>query len=146
MNKETEPEKNYHELIMLLTPWRNEETDLPGRCSSYQERYLLLCYAINEQVKHYAICNEDFTEIQQEMSRIEDTYDTIVPCTQYLVQQDVAEGNQDLHPDFNESYNLSDDLGIPSADLNTDTLLINELQDEYRHLVQMLNKEQKEFL
>lgn len=50
-----------------------------------------------------------------------------------------------MHPDFNESYNLSDDLGIPSADLNTETLLINELQDEYRHLVQILNKEQKEF-
>ena len=65
-------------------------------------------------MKHYAICNEDFSEMQQEMSRIEDTCDTIVPCTQYLVQQDVAEGNQDLHPD-------------------------------YRHLVQMLNKEQKEF-
>ena len=50
------------------------------------------------------------------MSRIEDICDNIAPCTQDLEQQDVAEGNQDLHPDFNESYNLSFDLGI----LNTE--------------------------
>ena len=50
-----------------------------------------------------------------------------------------------MHPDFNESYNLSDDSGIPLVDLNTEPLLMNELQDhEYRHLVHSLNKEQKE--
>lgn len=50
-----------------------------------------------------------------------------------------------MHPDFNESYNLSDDSGIPLVDLNTEPLLVNELQDhEYRHLVRSLNKEQKE--
>ena len=27
-NKEAEPEKHYWELMMLITPWRNEETDL----------------------------------------------------------------------------------------------------------------------
>ena len=142
-NKEAEPEKHYRELIMLFTPWRNEETDLLGMCSSYHERYLLLYNAINEQLKQYAVCNEDFNEMQQEMSRSEDAYDTIAPCTQNLEQQDIGEGNQDLHPDFNESYNLSDDLGIPSVDLNTEPLLMNELQDdEYRNLVQSLNKEQ----
>ena len=41
---------------------------------------------------------------------------------------------------------MSDDIGIPSVDLNTEPLILNELQDnEYRHMVQMLNKEQKEF-
>lgn len=51
-----------------------------------------------------------------------------------------------MYPDFNESYNLSDDIGIPSADLNTELLILNELSDdEYRQMVQTLNKEQKEF-
>ena len=37
------------------------------------------------------------------------------------------------------------DLGIPSVD-NTEPLILNELQDdEYRSIVQMLNREQKEF-
>ena len=79
------------------------------------------------------------------MSVIEDRYIDTAPCTQIIEQQDQAEGDQDLHSDFNENYNLSDDLGIPSVD-NTEPLIMNELQDnEYKHMVQILNKEQKEF-
>ena len=145
-NKEAEQEKHYRELIMLFTPWRNEETDLIGFCSSYQQRYMLLFNMINEQMKQYAVCNEDFNEIQQEINSLQDTYDSIAPCTESVEQQDQAEGNTDLHPEFNENYNMSDDIGIPSVDLNTESLILNELQDdEYRHMVQMLNKEQKEF-
>ena len=45
----------------------------------------------------------------------------------------------------NGNYNLSDDLGIPSVD-NSEPLTMNELSDdEYRHMVQTLNEEQKEF-
>ena len=50
------------------------------------------------------------------MSIIEDRYIDTAPCAQIIEQQDQAEGDQDLHPDFNENYNLSDDLGIPSVD------------------------------
>lgn len=103
-NKETEPEKHYRELLMLFTSWRNEETDLIGNCSSYQERCVLLPNAINEQMKQYAICKEDFNEIQQEMSRLQEAYDTIAPCTQSLEQQDQDEGVEDFYPDFNEIY------------------------------------------
>ena len=51
--------------------------------------------------------NEDFNEIQQEMNRIEDRFDEIAPCAQSLEQQDKAEGDKDLHPDFAGNYNLS---------------------------------------
>ena len=41
---------------------------------------------------------------------------------------------------------MSDDIGIPSVDSNTEPLILNEMQDnEYRRMVQMLNREQKEF-
>ena len=101
-------------------------TDLIGSSSSYQERYLLFRNEINTQMEQYVMCSEDFNEIQQEVNELEsDTYDTIVPCTEC-----VAEGDNDLHPDLNERYNLSDDLGIPSVDLNSEPLLLNELQDE----------------
>lgn len=130
---------------MLFTSWRNEETDLLGSFSSYQDRYMLLSDVINEQMKQYAVCNEDFNEIQKEMNRIEDRFDEIAPCAQSLEQQDKAEGDKDLHPDFAGNYNLSDDLGIPSVN-NSEPLIMNELpDDEYRHIVQTLNKEQKEF-
>jgi len=90
---------------MLFTPWRSEETDLLGICSSYQERYKLLSSVIDEQMKQYAVCNEDFNKMQQEMSIIEDRYDSLAPCNQSLEQQDNAQGDHDLHPDFNEKYN-----------------------------------------
>lgn len=79
------------------------------------------------------------------MNRIEDRFDEIAPCAQSVEQQDKAEGDKDLHPDFARNYSLSDDLGIPSVN-NSEPLIINELpDDEYRHIVQTLNKEQKEF-
>ena len=36
---------------------------------------MLLSDVINEQMKQYAVCNEDFNEILQEMNRIEDRVD-----------------------------------------------------------------------
>ena len=45
-------------------------------------------------------------EIQQEMNRIEDRFDEIAPCAQSLEQQDKAEGDKDLHPDFAGNYNV----------------------------------------
>ena len=44
------------------------------------------------------------------------------------------------------NYDLSDDLGIPSASFNNEPLILRELpDDEYCSIVQTLNKEQKEF-
>ena len=63
-NKEVEPEKHYRELIMLFTPWRNEETDLLGIFSSCKDHYMVMSNAIHEQLKEYAVCNEDFDAIQ----------------------------------------------------------------------------------
>lgn len=84
--------------------------------------------------------------MEQEMTSVEDSYDSIAPATQSVELQDEAEGSRDLHPDFNESYNFADDIGIPSIDSNSEPLILNELEDnEYRHLTQMLNKKQKEF-
>ena len=59
---------------------------------------------------------------------------------------DQVEGNTDLYPDFNENYNMQDDIGIPSIDANMEPLVLNELQDyEYQCMVQIFNKGQKDF-
>ena len=145
LNKEAELEKYYRELIMLFTSWRNEEVDLISSCASYQSRYQQLCHSIKEKMKEYAICDQDFAQLEQQMATVEH-YDRIAPCTQDIEHQDEMEGNTDLTPELNESYNLSDDLGIPSTNLSNEPLVLNKLRDdEYRYLVQMLNVEQKEF-
>jgi len=144
-----DPEKHYRELIMLFTSWRNENTDLIGNCSSYQEHCLPLKAKIDEQMKLYAVCSQDLNEIEEQLSNMEendDNYDMIAPNTQNIELQDEAEGTQDLHPDLTESYDLSEDIGIPSTTAKTEQLILNEVpDDEYRHMVQILNKEQKEF-
>ena len=74
-------------------------------------------------------------------------FDSIVPITQHVELQDEDEGSQDLHPDFNKGYDLSDDLGIPSRQPSGEPLILNEMQDDdYHSMVQKLNKNKKSFL
>ena len=130
---------------MLFTPWRNEETDLKGKYSSYKDDYDTLSYQISEQMNQYAVCAENLSEMQQRLDSDDDGFDFIAPVTQHVELQDENEGNQDLRADFNEGYDLSDDLGIPSRQPSGEPLILNEMQDDYRSMVQKLNKEQKEF-
>ena len=151
-NQQIDPEKHYRERIMLFTSWRSENTDLIRNCSSYEEHFLLIKDKIANQMKQYAICSEDLDKVQQQLSNTEgsnDLYDyaMIAPATEHAAENaDETLGMQNLHPDFNETYDLSDDIGIPSSISTTDQLILNEVPDEeYRNMVQMLNKEQKEF-
>ena len=145
-SKESNPEKHYRELIMLFTPWRNEETDLKGKYSSYNDHYDALSYQIGEQMKQYAVCAEDLNEMQQRLDSDDGGFDSIAPVTQHVELQDEDKGNQDLHADFNEGYDLSDDLDIPSRQPSGEPLILNEMQDDdYRSMLQKLNKEQKDF-
>ena len=96
---------------MLFTSWRNEEADLIGSSSSYQEHYLLLKEQIDKQMLQYAICSEDLrTEIElrlQNADHYEDQFNLIAPNAQNIELQDEAEDTEDLHPDFSENYDLS---------------------------------------
>lgn len=104
---------------------------------------------IDKQMMQYAVCSEDLHEIEQHVHNTDyndEHFDSIAPNTQSIELQDEAVGTEDLHPDFSESYDLSNDLGIPSISLNNEPLILNELPDcDYRQMVQTLNKEQKEF-
>ena len=125
-NKEAQPEKHYRELIMLFTPWRNEQTDLIGSFSSFLEHYIARYNEISEQMRQYAVCSEDLNEIQNHLEECDgDLYDQIAPVTQDAERQDQDEGNTDTHSDLNESYDLSEDLGIPSNLPNNEPLILN---------------------
>ena len=146
-NKESQPGKHYRELIMLFTPWRNEQVDLMGNYSSFEEHYEARRDEISEQMQQSAVCSEDLNEIQHHLQECDDdAYDTIAPVTQDTERRNENEGNTDTNPALNETYDISEDLGIPSRLRNNEPLILNEMQDdEYRCLVQMLNKKQREF-
>ena len=81
----------------------------------------------------YAICSEDLNEIEEQLhntDHTDDQFDSIAPNIQNVELQDEAIGNEDLHPDFNENYDLSADLGVPSSSsFNNEPLILNELPD-----------------
>ena len=85
------------------------------------------------------MCSNNINEIQDQLNSMvdnDDNYDLLPPGTQNTEQQDESEGTKDLHPDLNENYDLSGDLGIPSTALNTEQLTLNELQDvDYRNMI-----------
>ena len=97
----------------------------------------------------YTVCSEDLNEIEQDLHNTDyndEQFDPIAANTQNVELQDEAEGTEDLHPNFSENYDLSDDLGILSTSLNGEPLILNELPDcDFRQMIQTLNKEQKEF-
>ena len=132
---------------MLFTPWRNEVTDLLKNYSSYEEHYMTRRDDISKQIQQYTICS-DLNEVGNHLQECDDdAYDTIAPVTQDVEGQDEDEGCNDTHPDLNETFDhLPDNLGIPSTQQNKEPLILNEMpDDEYRGLVQMLNKKQREF-
>ena len=82
-------------------------------------------------MEQFVLCHEDFNELQEQgnnMEDVDDEYDLIAPYTQNVEHSDEALGNEDLQPDFNENYNLSDDIGIPTVDANYEPLMQNELK------------------
>lgn len=124
------------------------ETDLLAGCPSYQAHFFLVKDIINKQMKQYAVCSDALDKIDEQiiigLDENVEQFDSIAPFTQNIEYQDEAEGLQDLHSDFKEHYDLSDDIGIPSTVTNTEPLILNELQDQdYRQLVQTLNKKKK---
>jgi len=149
-NKEKDSQKHFRELIMLFTSWRNENTDLLGNFPSYEDHFSAVKDISKGQMDQYAVHAQELNIIEKEfdnMKEDDDKFDLIAPVTRDIEHQHEAEGSQDLHPDLNETYNFSEDVGIPSTmtSNNNESLILNELQDEeYRRLIQMLNKEQKE--
>ena len=129
----------------------NEEVDLIANASSFEERFSLLKDAIDDQMSQYAVCTEEISQIQDQLDMLKENEDEldlgqVAPNTEHTEIQDEAEGALDLHIDFNEQYDLSNDAGIPSTSATCEPLTLNEIADEdYREMVQMLNKEQKEF-
>ena len=61
----------------------------------------------------------------------DDLYDAIAPVTQDTECQDEDAGNTDTHSDLNESYDLSEDLGIPSNLPNNKSLISTKKKDNF---------------
>ena len=62
---------------MLFTAWRNEEVDLIANASSFQERFLPLKDAIDDQMSQYAVCSKEILQIQDQLDMLKENEDEL---------------------------------------------------------------------
>lgn len=61
-------------------------------------------------MNQYAFSSHQLDEVRNDLKDIDDNcFDTIAPNTQHRELQDQTEGLNDLHPDFSETNDLSED-------------------------------------
>ena len=150
-NKDVDSEKHYRELLFLFTPWRNESRDIDN-FESYEQRCRELSEQIRVQLDQYSRYRSEIDEAllhMREDHSNENMWNLVAPNTQHTEGIDTMNGcrNADDNEDnVDESYDLSDDLGIPSSSLVQEHASSIEMSDdEYRETVRSLNNEQLVF-
>ena len=159
-NKNKDSENYFREQLMLYVPWRNEEKDLIGNCSSYQESFFN-CQHVVRNIKqkyemHTDLIDKALEDIESSnVPEHEADYGNVAPNAQHNDEQDVLVGTNDSellacfepgNDKLHSQYDLLDESGIfPRTNDDTD-VVIKRLNDiNYRQIVRLLNKEQMEF-
>ena len=85
-SKENHPEKNYRELLILFTAWRNEDTDLLEDCETYMEQCHMLRVQINNQLSQYAASSTQLDQVLDDIQTVEyndNTWASAAPNTHH---------------------------------------------------------------
>lgn len=153
-NKDHDQENYYRELIMLYIPWR-KETAFIQDCFSYKENYHA-CEGVIEQIRERFVHSDTVNISHFESEVLADYEDSLlVTELQHNDDQDMFEGAQNSvefgcfnpGPNVEHNYDLGVDFGIGRKQLsgNDEQLSGEMLDDEYRKIIQSLNKKQKEY-
>ena len=148
-NPDADPENYYRELLMLYSPWRDEQNDIKSNCSSFFSRY----QQIQEQIEGNRQQFEPFRTAVQlaetfiaEQPDLEDSWDTVAPSTEDMDRQD-RERYQSGSSNPQEQYDIGQDLGMRLSSVEEDLHSYHELpDDEFRHHMRLLNQQQMEFV
>ena len=89
-NPKSDEENHFREKLLLFFPWRDETTDLIGKCMTYREHYLSMKRIIDWKCSSYEHHVEEL-ELARDLAETEhDAYDEIAPGTQQT-EADTAE-------------------------------------------------------
>ena len=153
-NKDTQKEDHYREQIMLYFPWRNESNIL-GSFTLFEEHYNSVVEVIERNKKKYiGLSTEDnIALLDLDMEDVLDA--SIVPEELHINAQDYEEGisvstdHEFFNPGKNQTFSTYDigvEFGISRKFISNEETIHGEMMDtDYRKMVQMLNKKQKEF-
>ena len=147
-------ENHFRELVMLYLPWRNESKLIDG-FASYEEKYNKFSSIIEKNKYPYnRMSSVDFESLNSNLGEFTfDSDNIIVAEAQQQNELDELEGSveSDIYKCFDpgrpeNDYDLALDLGIGRNQINGFEQVQGLLCDEeYRKIVQSLNKRQKEF-
>ena len=148
-NKDAEPSNWYRAKLMLYFPWYNEQTDLLGGYSTYEQLYNNVKAVVFANESKYSQTDVDNVDIDED-GPPEHLWSQIAPTTEQARAQAVAEGSELLtdvsQEDLQDNANL---LVSTTTTTNLHTRFESAANrheiaaDEYRRLLRELNVKQK---
>ena len=151
-NKDAEPSNWCRSRIMLYFPWRNEQNDLLGGYSSYQEHYEVVKHIVLDNERKYTLADVEGIEINPD-NNPEHAWDLLAPSTEANRAQFLAEGDESLTE--MSQQDLRDNVEMLASSSRTATIgvrfdsaakspVINPKL--YRELLRSLNEKQREIV
>ena len=149
--KEAEPSNWYRSKLMLYFPWYNEESDLLGGYSTYEEHYHHIRSIVVSNEKKYNKSDIDGTQLD-ENSPPEHAWNQIAPGSEASRAQSLAEGSETLtalsEQDTTDSAKLFTSTTISTLHARFESAANREEipSDEYRKLLRDLNTKQRQIV
>ena len=147
-NREVERENWFRAKLMLYYPWYDEDRDLLGGRSTYEEHYEQVRSLVLTTEQRY--CQSDVEDIEiNENGPPEDLWNDIAPSTEENQAHSREEGSQSLNEisqeDLHVNSNILRSSGSPALLSRFDSTSSNQEipSGEYRQFLRGLNTEQK---
>ena len=150
-NKDAEPSNWYRAKLMLYYPWYNEQADLIGGYSTYEEHYRHVHSTVVANESKYSQADVDDVDIDED-GPPEHLWNYIAPSTQESRLQSLAEGSELLtevsQEDLRDNANLITSTTTASLHVRFESAT-NRQQispEQYRQLLRELNAKQREIV
>ena len=144
-NKDTEPSNWYRAKLMLYFPWFNEDTDLLGRYSTYEEHYRHVYDVVVANESRYSLTDVEDIDVD-EAGPPEHVWADIAPNTEEGRSRALEEGEEQLTEvapeDLQDHANVFDQLSVSHGLQTRFESAANKEEipaDEYRRLLRGLN-------
>ena len=142
-NKDAEPSNWYRAKLMLYYPWYNEQTDLLGSYSTYEDHYRRVHSTVVANESKYSQADIDDVDIDED-GPPEHLWSYIAPSTEQSRSQSLAEGSELLtevsQEDLRENANLMTSTTTASLHVRFESATNRQEipPDQYRQLLREL--------
>ena len=151
-NKDAEPSNWYRAKLLLYFPWYDEQRDLLGGYSSYEEHYQHVQRIVIDNESKYTQDNIDDIEFDENQNP-EHAWNQLAPSNQEIIAQSLAEGSESLTEVSEQDLRDNADIMAPSSSRAGISLRFESAAngheipaDEYRKLFRGLNAKQRQIV